>query len=291
MRTLALAAALTLMAFPAAAQNLSMRAPAWAQTLLSSDATPTLGGRATLAAEGVSTSVRVTIAPQPGGVARVIRFDQREDGPSIALRRFTGHPSTGWWMWGPDTPHVFTPTAAQAQEIVTMARALSGVAGVVGGAMEACPSGEQAFIEIVANGRSTSITRACVTANDNAGRLVLRLSEIAGSRDNEELDAAARRELLAADAAFATAARGDGMAEAFQTYRAEGAVTSPWPQGARVEWAAQSARVSSRGDMGWTTGTATIIAADGARTQRRFVRIWTRDFDGNWRYAFDAPVQ
>ncbi|HRK64735.1 MAG TPA: hypothetical protein PLN53_10100, partial [Terricaulis sp.] len=63
MRTLALAAALTLMAFPAAAQNLSMRAPAWAQTLLSSDATPTLGGRATLAAEGVSTSVRVTVTP------------------------------------------------------------------------------------------------------------------------------------------------------------------------------------------------------------------------------------
>lgn len=291
MRILSLViAALALGAGPAAAQNLSLRAPAWAQTLLASDATPTLGGRATLAAEGVSTSVRVTIAPQPGGVARVIRFDQRADGASIALRRFTGHPTTGWWMWGPDTPYVFTPTAAQAQEIVTMARALSGVAGVVGGAVVSCPSGEQAFIEIVANGRSTSNTRACVTANDNAGRLVLRLSEIAGSRDNEELEAAARRELLAADAAFAALAREEGLEAAAAQFRAEGAASSQ-PAGARLEWTPQSARVSSRGDMGWTTGAATMIAAGGARTQRRYVRIWTRDFDGNWRFTFDAPVQ
>ncbi|HRP12183.1 MAG TPA: hypothetical protein PLK37_14230, partial [Terricaulis sp.] len=179
MRTFAIAiAALALSAGAASAQNLSARAPTWAQPLISSDVTPTLGGRATLAAAGIETSVRVTIAPQPGGVARVIRFDQRADGPSIALRRFTGHPTTGWWLWGPDTPYVFTPTAAQAQEIVAMARALSGVAGVVGGSQAACPAGEQAFIEIAASGRSTSFARACVTNNDNAGRLVLRLSEI-----------------------------------------------------------------------------------------------------------------
>jgi len=292
MRILALVfAALALGAGAASAQNLSARAPTWAQALLASDATPTLGGRATLAAEGIDTSVRLTIAPQPGGVARVIRFDQRADGASIALRRFTGHPTTGWWMWGPDTPYVFTPTAAQAQEIVTMARALSGVAGVVGGAQAACPSGEQAFVEIVANGRSTSVSRACVTNNDNAGRLVLRLSEIAGSRDNEELTAAAQRELLAADAAFAAKARADGMAEAFAEYRAESAVTAPWPQGARVEWVPETARVASRGDMGWTTGQASVTGANNQRTQRRYIRVWTRDFDGNWRYAFDAPVQ
>lgn len=293
MRILALVlAAFALSAGPVSAQNLSARAPAWAQALLASDATPTLGGRAALGAEGIDTSVRVTVAPTPGGVARVIRFDQRADGAAIALRRFTGHPTTGWWLWGPDTPYVFTPTPAQAQEIVTMARALSGVAGVVGAAQsQACPAGEQAFIEIFANGRTTSLSRACVTNNDNASRLVLRLSELAGSRDNEELDAAARRELLAADAAFAAKARADGLAEAFTAFRAEGAVSSPWPAGARVEWTPETARVSSRGDMGWTTGAATIIPANGQRAQRRYIRVWTRDFDGNWRYAFDAPVQ
>lgn len=291
MRILALVlAALALGAAPAAAQNLSQRAPAWAQTLLASDVIPTLGGRATLAAEGITTSVRVTISPSAGGVARVIRFDQRADGAAIALRRFTGHPNTGWWLWGPDTPYVFTPTAAQAEEIAGMARALSGVAGVVGAAPATCDSGIQAFIEIVANGRSTSLSRPCAGSNDAAGRLVLRLSEIAGSRDNEELDAAARRELMAADSAFAAKARADGVAEAFTAYRAEGATAGAWPAGARLEWTPESARVSSRGDMGWTTGTATIIPATGARTQRRYIRVWTRDFDGNWRYAFDAPV-
>jgi hypothetical protein len=292
MRILALVlAALALTAAPAAAQSLALRAPAWAQPLLAADAVPTLGGRAALAADGIVTAVRVTISPQGGGVARVIRFDARADGAEIALRRFTGHPNTGWWLWGPDTPYVFTPTAAQAQEIANMARALSGVAGVVGAAPATCESGVQAFIEIAVNGRATSLARPCATSADAAGRLVLRLSEIAGSRDNEELDAAAARELIAADSAFAAKARADGVAAAFAHYAAEGAVTSPWPQGARLEWAPESARVSSRGDMGWTTGAATIIAATGARTQRRYVRIWRRDFEGNWRYAFDAPVQ
>src|SRR5690606_7952196 len=113
--------------------------------------------------------------------------------------RFTGHPTTGWWLWGPDTPYVSTPTAAQAQELAAQARALSGVSGVVGGGAQNCPGGEQAFIEIFAGGRATSLTRACVGNTDAAGRLVLRLSELAGSRDNEELDAAAQRELLEAD--------------------------------------------------------------------------------------------
>ena len=285
-------AVMALSAGSVAAQNLSARAPTWAQPLLASDVIPTLGGRATLAEAGIVAAVRVTISPQGGGVARVIRFEAREDGAAIMLRRFTGHPNTGWWLWGPDTPYTFTPTAAQAQEIAGMARALSGVAGVVGAPPASCESGIQAFIEIAANGRSTSLARPCASANDAAGRLVLRLSEIAGSRDNEELNAAAMRELLAADSAFAAKARADGVAEAFAHYRAEGATSGAWPQGARLEWTPDSARVSSRGDMGWTTGAVTMIpAAAGARTQRRYVRIWTRDFDGNWRFAYDAPVQ
>lgn len=306
---IALAAALVLGAGLASAQNLSLRAPAWAQPLLASDIIPTLGGRATLADEGVVTAVRVTIAPLGGGVARVIRFDARADANTIALRRFTGHPTTGWWLWGPDTPHVSTPTAAQARELAELARGLVGVAGVVGGAQAgSCPAGEQAYIEIVANGRSTSFSRACVAAADAAGRLALRLSEIAGSRNDEELIAAAARELMEADAAFAAMAAHDGVPAAFEHFAAgRGVIVSSeavlsgreaiaaryaqWPEGARLEWTPETAQVSSRGDMGWTWGNSTYTAPDGAQTQGRYVSVWTRDFEGHWRYAFDAAIR
>jgi ketosteroid isomerase-like protein len=302
-------AALALTVEGAAAQNLSLRAPAWAQPLLASDIIPTLGGRATLAEEGVITAVRVTIAPLGGGVARVIRFDAREDGSTIALRRFTGHPTTGWWLWGPDTPHIAAPTAAQAREIADMARGLSGVAGVVGGAQAGfCASGEQAFVELFANGRSTSLSRTCVATTDAAGRLVTRLSEIAGSRNDEELAAAAREELLAVDRAFAAMAARDGVPKAFEHYAsARGIIVTSeavlegreaivaryaqWPEGARLEWAPEAARVSSRGDMGWTWGNSVHTAPDGARTRGRYVSVWTRDFEGNWRYAFEAAIR
>ncbi len=70
-----LAMALTV-AGPASAQNLSLRGPAWAQPILASDIIPTTGGRAVLGEAGVDIAARVTIAPNLGGVARVIRFEQ-----------------------------------------------------------------------------------------------------------------------------------------------------------------------------------------------------------------------
>ena len=53
-----LAAAVLVLATPAQAQNLSLRAPQWAQAALSADVTPTTGGRPMIAAEGVALSVR-----------------------------------------------------------------------------------------------------------------------------------------------------------------------------------------------------------------------------------------
>ena len=64
-----------------------------------------------------------------------------------------------------------------------------------------------------------------------------------------------------------------------------------WPEGARLEWAPETARVSARGDMAWTWGNSTYVAPDGARTTGRYVSVWTRDYEGNWRYAFDAPIR
>lgn len=298
-----------LLAAPVSAQNLSLRAPQWAQAMLSADVTPTTGGRALIAAEGIDTAVRVTISSPNGGVGRVIRYDLRGEEGVIALRRFTGHPSTGWWLWGGDAPRVTPVTAAQRGDIATLVRAVMGVSGSLGGDTEdACANGERAYIEISSGGRATSLARNCVANADPGGRLALRLSELAGSRTEEELARAAVAELLEADRAFNTVAQSEGVAAAFNAYAAEDAllVTSTetvtgragiaarfqnWPAAARLERAPQSGRVSARGDMGWTWGTSTSVAPDGARTAGRYMTVWTRDYEGNWRYAFDAPVK
>ncbi|WP_395645678.1 YybH family protein [Terricaulis sp.] len=301
-----------LLAGPAAAQaNMSLRAPAWAQPLLATDVTPTTGGRAVLAADGVDLTVRVTIQPTGGGVARVIRYDQRGDVGQIALRRFTGHPSTGWWLWGSDAPLVTTLSAADRTQVAALARSAAGVATTLAAESATtgnCDSGIQAYVEMVVGGRSQSQTRACVIESEPTGQLVLRLSQIAGSRSEEELAAAAVNELLAADRAFAAKAAADGVPAAFAAYAASDGmiVTSTevangqeevvasyrdWPQGARLAWAPEAGRVSARGDMGWTWGNSTYTAPDGARRQGRYITVWKRDYDGNWRFAFDAPIR
>jgi ketosteroid isomerase-like protein len=296
-----------LLSAPAWAQNLTLRAPPWAQPLIAADITPTTGGRAALVGDGVDVAVRVTVAPQRGGVARVIRYEARGDQAFIALRRFTGHPSTGWWLWGPDSPRVIHPTPAQRAELATLARAAIGVGGAVGASNEICQAGEQAFIEIAIGTQSTSLSRTCVVAGDPGGRLVQRLSDLAGSRNEEELSDAAVAELMEADRAFAAKAAADGVPAAFTEYAAEDAVLASsasvsngrvaitqrfaaWPQGARLAWAPEAARVSARGDMGWTWGNSTTTLANGTRTTGRYISVWTRDYEGNWRFAFDAAV-
>src|SRR5690606_8928367 len=114
-----------------------------------------------------------------------------------------GHPSTGWWLWGGDAPRVDEVSAAQRAELASLIRSAAGVAGQVGGSTEVCPNGEQAFIEIAYEGRALSLARACVANTDIGGRLALRLSELSGSRTEEELAEAAVAELLAIDRAFA----------------------------------------------------------------------------------------
>lgn len=306
-RVAAVAALAAMTSMPAAAQNLALEAPSWAQSLVAADVTPTTGGRPFIATEGTQLSVRATIAPLRGGVARVIRYDLRGEVGSLAVRRFTGHPSTGWWLWGGDAPRISEVTPAQRIELANLARAAAG-ASSQSGAAQPCAGGEQAYLEIAVEGRASAASRACVVNTDAVGRLALRLSELAGSRTEEELAVAAVSELLAADRAFAAKARADGVPAAFTEYAAEDAliVTSrdivhgrtgvaasyeDWPQGARLEWAPEAGRVSARGDMGWTWGNSVHIAPDGARTPGRYISVWTRDYDGNWRFAFDAPIR
>ena len=299
-----------LAAAPATAQNLSLRAPAWASGLLSADITPTTGGRAAINDEGITTAVRVTVAPPRGGIARVIRFEARADGATLSLRRFTGHPSTGWWLWGADAPRISTVTAAQAADVANLTHSVMGVAGALGGGAtgDACAHGEQVFMEVSVSGRATTFVRNCAASNDAAGRLALRLSEIAGSRTDEEFRAAALNELLDTDRAFSAKAAADGVPAAFAAYAADDATMlssgdithghdgvvsafADWPAGRTIAWAPEAGRVSERGDMGWTWGNATYTAADGTRTTGRYISIWTRDLDGNWKYAVDAGVK
>ncbi|MGE0742825.1 MAG: DUF4440 domain-containing protein [Hyphomonadaceae bacterium] len=308
-RAAALCGLALLASAPAAAQNLSLRAPQWAQALLSSDVTPTTGGRAALATQGLDVGVRVTIAPTRGGVARVIRYELRGDAAQLHVRRFTGHPSTGWWLWGSDAPRVTTLAAAEQADVANLARTVMGVAGGLGGGTEdACPAGEQAYVEIALGSRSTNFTRTCTADTDAVGRLALRLSELAGSRTEEELAAAAVNELLEADRAFAAMAAAEGVPAAFEAFAAADALIvtgaeiasgregiahtyTGWPAGAQLQWAPETARVSARGDMGWTWGNSVMTLPDGTRTEGRYVSIWTRDYEGNWRYAFDAPIR
>ncbi|MGD9967642.1 MAG: DUF4440 domain-containing protein [Hyphomonadaceae bacterium] len=299
--TLALAA-------PAVAQNLSLRAPQWAQPLIISDITQTNGGRPAIAAQGIDMAVRVTIAPSSsGGVARVIRYDVRGEEATLAVHRFT-KPNGAWLLWGADTPRVTPVAVAQRTELTALIRAVMGVAGGIGGAEEVCEGGQQAYLEVAFEGRATSFSRPCVANTDAAGRLALRLSDLAGSRTEEELAAAAVAELMAVDRAFAAKAQADGVPAAFNEYAAADAliVTSSevingragvaasyqnWPEGARLEWAPETARVSQRGDMGWTWGNSAYTAPDGVRRPGRYVSVWTRDIDGRWRFAFDAPIR
>ncbi|MFT3729567.1 MAG: DUF4440 domain-containing protein [Terricaulis sp.] len=294
----------------ATAQNLSLRAPNWALPLVGADLTPTTGGRAVIGGDGVDVAVRVTISPADGGVARVIRYEAKGADRKLYLRRFTGHPSTGWWLWGSDGPRISSPSAAQGTELAALARGVMGVAGALGGGAtgDACAHGEQIFMEVNLGGRATTFVRNCVASSDAAGRLALRLSEIAGSRTDEEFRTAALNELLDADRAFSAKAAADGVPAAFAAYaaadvtmlsssditRGQDGVTSAfanWPAGRMIAWAPEAGRVSERGDMGWTWGNATYTAADGTRTTGRYISIWTRDLDGNWKYTIDAGVK
>lgn len=314
MRGMIVAAVALACALPSAsaqAQNLALQAPGWAAPLVGADTMPTTGGRAAIAADDIPVAVRVTIAPVDGGVARVIRYDGGE-APKLVLRRFTGDPRTGWWPWGPDAPYVTTPAAAARTEVENLARATLAASATAqtGGPVATAQrcSGEQAFVEVAAATRATSFTRACVTSADAVGRLALRLSALAGSRDNAELSTAAAEEVLAADRAFAALAASEGVPAAFARYAAHDAIMlrssgdntvghdavvarfESWPEDAALEWMPRAARVSSRGDMAWSWGDSIYVAADGTRTPGRYFTAWTRDEEGEWRFAIDGGV-
>jgi len=290
----------------ALAQASLVRAPEWAQRLAINDTLATTGGRATLAAEGLDFAVRVTIAPNQGGVARVIRVDGA-DRARLFLRRFTGHPTNGWWMWGPDTPVVQPLTGAQRSEIARLARAASSVAASAAGSGGDCPAGERAFVEVVVGDRAVNYARDCL-GNDPGSQLASAVSALAGSETEEAMRQSAVQELMDADRAFSAMAQTEGVAAAFAHYAAEDAhqfapgqdpvrgqrgvagFWASWPEGATLTWEPEHAQVSDRGDLGWTWGRG-VTTFNGQSRTSRYVTVWTRDIDGNWRFAVDISNQ
>ena len=293
---------------PAHAQNLSLRAPGWAEPLVGADLAPTTGGRLNLNDPNLELAVRVAIAPNQGGVARVIRFEKQGDRGLLALRRFTGHPNAGWWMWGPDTPYNRLVSPADQQRIAAALRSAIGAGGALGGDLSAnCPAGEQAFVEMASGGRAITASRTCVGATDSLGRLVTLLSQLAGSETEEALHREAAEELMGVDRAFSEEAQRIGIAAAMAAYAAQDAITfregaanvgpeeaarnfADMPEGGTLVWAPETARVSERGDMGWTWGRATFTPPNAQAVRMCYVTIWTRDFDGAWKFAFDSGL-
>ena len=304
-------AALAVGAAAAGAQTLSANIPPWARELLTADFDAINGGRSTLVGLEADVVIRVTLVPREGGVARVIRYEQGEDAADLALRRFTGHPQQGWWLWGPDTPAYLSVSEDDQAQLAQLARSAVGVAGRLSSPQDEnapCPSGEAAYVEI-AQGQATPFTavRACL-ADDAVSALARRLSDLAGSQDEAALNASAIAELLAQDRAFSAAAQEDGVEAAFLAFAREDALFfypgrepyegpegissrfSRWPEGARLLWEPRFARVSSRGEMGWTWGEGLFVMPDGERSTSWYVTIWQRDIDGVWKWVVDIGI-
>lgn len=111
----------------------------------------------------------------------------------------------------------------------------------------------------------------------------------------------ALQSLVAAEAGFAAAVARDGIRDGFIRYAAVDAITfRPEPVDARAWWSARPpepgtlvwhpsiARVSRRGDLGYTTGPFIARGGDGRVVSRgHFLTVWRYTGDG-WRYVVDV---
>jgi ketosteroid isomerase-like protein len=306
------ATAVLMSAVAMAQTSLGPNVPPWARELIAADFGAVNGGRPSLVGLEQDLVVRITIVPREGGVARVIRYEQEGPEAAIALRRFTGHPQQGWWLWGPDTPAYLAIEETEQAELERLARSALGVGRVAAPTEDEnapCPSGEAVYVEI-AQGQASPYTtvRSCV-GTDAASALALRLSELAGSRDEQELQDSAIAELLAQDRAFAAAALADGVPAAFQAFARDDALLfypgrapfegpagidarfAEWGADDRLLWEPRGARVSARGDMGWTWGEGLFAPAEGEAFTSTYVSIWQRDLDGVWKWVVDIGIR
>jgi len=118
-----------------------------------------------------------------------------------------------------------------------------------------------------------------------------------------------KNRLLNTDRQFAALSLERGAAEAFRHYLTEDAMSlsdgyHPVLGGEAIyesmrlgqgkstlAWDPQRAEVASAGDMGWTWGVFTLTFSDSAGIEQtqygKYINIWERQGDGQWRVAVD----
>ncbi|WP_044561965.1 DUF4440 domain-containing protein [Azospirillum sp. B4] len=113
--------------------------------------------------------------------------------------------------------------------------------------------------------------------------------------------------ILDTDRAFAAKAQEVGVGAAFQAYAAEevtllnraqpkvdrAALATLFPAGLELEWAPEDAAVSADGTLGYSWGKAhsRLKKPDGTVVDRppvRYVTVWRRQKDGQWRFILDG---
>lgn len=278
--------------------------PDWARVLLASDPDGVAVSKPSIAAPPGGVAARLVIAPTSGGVARIIRYRSGPDGVSLTVRRFTGHLRNGWVLWGGDSA-LTRPVDATGRKSVDDAVRQSSSNALMSGsaaALAPCQDGDLFWIELDDGQRRQGFERRCDTSGP-AGSLLRKLSDLAGSRDEEELYQSGVQEILNADRALAKSARNEGVSAALVTSSADDAKVflsrlpplmgrssiaqqyAQWDPKTLLQWEPAGADIAARGDMGYSWGAWTITRDGKPEAAGNYVNVWRRDGDGDWRLA------
>ena len=139
--------------------------------------------------------------------------------------------------------------------------------------------------------------------------VTLMIGVIMTNCENKNNNEAARQHLLDTDKQFAQMSLDKGAGEAFNFYLIEDAMgmspnqhpvvgrdklyagMKPNQENYTLAWEPQRAEVSKCEDMGWSWGTYTYTYTDEAGVEQRsygkYLNVWQRQEDGQWRVAVD----
>lgn len=119
-----------------------------------------------------------------------------------------------------------------------------------------------------------------------------------------------KSELIKVDREFSIMSVEQGIAQAFVSYAADNAmilrdsmlpivgrnaIGDLWantPDGVQLAWEPDFVDISESGDLGYTIGHWTFSFTDSSgetqSSKGRYVTIWKKQVDGNWKYVFDT---
>ncbi len=139
--------------------------------------------------------------------------------------------------------------------------------------------------------------------------LIVLVTVLAGCGVNMNSDKS-KSELIKVDGEFSNMSVEKGIAEAFVSYAADSAIIlrdnrlpivgrsaigHMWAdvqEGAQLVWEPDFADIAASGDLGYTIGHWTYSTTDSSgetqSSKGRYVTIWKKQDDGNWKYVFDS---